>query len=61
MSSGNKIILLKSDVPSKESLKQLEMQIHRILSIIKKYPNKDDNPELLHEALKFIESLSWRL
>ena len=55
------LIIPMSEVPNKEVFDQIEMQLHRILKIVKKYPASTDNAEHLKEGLKFIESVSWRL
>lgn len=55
------LIIPISDVPHKDVFKQVEMQLHRLLKIVKKYPQKDDNINYLEEGLAFIENISWRL
>jgi len=58
---GKMVIIPVSEIPTKEVFSQVEMQLHRLIKIIGKYPQKDDNIEYMKEGLKFIEFLSWKI
>jgi hypothetical protein len=61
MANNKMLIIPMSEVPPKEVFKQVEAQLHRLIKVVKKYPQKDDNIEFLEKGLSFIESLSWRI